>query len=332
MLIIGSVALINQIEPSVVGRVPVDIDIVGTWDELEEVLLGLDEEKDICYPESKDKYIIKKTDVDGRVESIIEWEIAWPNSSAQKLLDLYPEDTFAPPQALYALKMSHRYLKNSPHFLKTMSDIQMMRENFGFEHNIHDHCKEFGLTDFYNLREEETYDYHHPNLNRSKDDFFADDLITYFYDHDSIHEAVAIGDRPAYESFKVPGAEVAVDMDVFFELDEQIRLNAVMEESMVLCLERSLIPFHYEEYDNKTALERQEVMVNYALMKVCTSITSGRFREYAWENYDKASTTLGKMIANGDGPANKFTMGVAFGIVKRLEPTKEDLDVRFSSA
>ena len=24
-----------------------------------------------------------------------------------------------------------------------------------------------------------------------------------------------------------------------------------------------------------------------ALMKVCTSITSGWFREYAWENYDK---------------------------------------------
>lgn len=29
---------------------------------------------------------------------------------------------------LYMLKMSHRYLKDSPHFLKTMQDIHAMRK------------------------------------------------------------------------------------------------------------------------------------------------------------------------------------------------------------
>lgn len=34
----------------------------------------------------------------------------------------------APLVLLYTLKMSHEYLKDSPHFLKTMKDIQTMRK------------------------------------------------------------------------------------------------------------------------------------------------------------------------------------------------------------
>ncbi len=60
---------------------------------------------------------------------------------------------------------------------------------------------------------------------------------------------------------------------------EAVRLAGVLEESYVLALERSQVPFK-----GKLA-PKTSFMI--ALEKVCTSITSGWFREYAWENYNK---------------------------------------------
>jgi hypothetical protein len=53
-----------------------------------------------------------------------------------------------------------------------------------------------------------------------------------------------------------------------------------MEETYVLALERSLIPFPGK-------MQPRDAF-KLALQKVCTSITSGWFREYAWNNYRKA--------------------------------------------
>ena len=50
---------------------------------------------------------------------------------------------------------------------------------------------------------------------------------------------------------------------------------------MVLTIERSLVP-----YPGKKTPEQAYLM---ALEKVCTSITSGWFREFVWENYEIAS-------------------------------------------
>jgi hypothetical protein len=50
---------------------------------------------------------------------------------------------------------------------------------------------------------------------------------------------------------------------------------------MVLAIERSLVP-----HPGKKTPEQAYLM---ALEKVCTSITSGWFREFAWENYEIAS-------------------------------------------
>lgn len=61
----------------------------------------------------------------------------------------------------------------------------------------------------------------------------------------------------------------------FESLPRRVRLNGVLEESYVLALERAIIPHDVDP-------EKAFLM---ALSKVCTSITSGWFREFAWENY-----------------------------------------------
>lgn len=204
--------------------------------------------------------------------AIIEFEIAKPGNSTEVLLDIYSDATHAPLSALYALKMSHRYLKNSPHFSKTMQDIHAFRKA-GYDKIPKE------LLEWSKLRRSETYWYKHPSLNATKEEFFTDD-VKYIYDHDSVHRAVALGPVPAYELYKVPGEEVMCSKELFDGLPLQTRLNGVYEEASVLAIERSLA--HHRGDPNRAFM--------FALEKVCTSITSGWFRRFAWEHfYDVAN-------------------------------------------
>ena len=175
---------------------------------------------------------------------------------------------WATPKMCLAIKLSHRYKKNNPHFRKTMQHIRFLRN------------KDVRLTEYLmeivKLREKETLSYAHPVLDTTKDKFFKDDIYT--YDHDTIHEAVALMDRPAYTFYMKDGSQVMTDKKKFFELPKEIQLAGVYEETCVLALERSQIPNNFKNVSS----EHSFMM---ALEKVCTSITSGWFREYAWENY-----------------------------------------------
>lgn len=177
------------------------------------------------------------------------------------------ECVVAPLSVLMSLKWSHRFLRNSPHFLKTMRTIKNLQS---LKISPHD-------SEWLELRMKETYDYSHPNLNVKKNEFFNSNF-DYVYDHDSIHEAVKLLDRPAYTFYMDGNSEVKCSREAFFSQERTIRLLGVLEETYVLALERSQIPNNFE-IDPR-------VSFNIALEKVCTSITSGWFRDYAWENYD----------------------------------------------
>lgn len=178
------------------------------------------------------------------------------------------------PSVVLALKLSHKYKKDSPHFMKTMQDIIYLKSK-GFKVPK---C----LSEWLKERKRLTYNYKHPKLmNNNKEGFFTGDGVKYVYDHDAIHEAVKILDQPAYRYFQPDGEEVHVDKSEFFKLPEHIQLLAVLEESYVLSLERSIIPF--DLYDDPSKCRRAFAT---ALMKVCTSITSGWFRKYAYDNFN----------------------------------------------
>jgi hypothetical protein len=270
LILLGSHAL-NYYEEY---KIPKDMDLVGNYDEIISFAKSNGTIKS-CYPIADGKKLVIKQE-----EGIIEAEIAWEGSVAEKLVNLIIEDQstiqnngFLIPSldVLYLLKMSHRYLKNSPHFLKTMVDIKRMRKLGAKIRPEH--------VEFFKLREKSTYTYNHPNLNVTKETFFNGDNVNYIYDHDSIHEAVKHLDKPAYNYYKPDAKEVFCDKDLFFSVDEKIRLYGVLEEVYVLALERSQIP-----YGDVVSPKRS---FNIALMKLATSISSGWFREFAWENYDK---------------------------------------------
>lgn len=280
MLIIGShAAIFNKIHN---GEEPRDTDVIGTFSELQSLIKELKKDAlrethaagvglQICAPIDASHWHIR--DHNGWN---YEFEIAWPGSSGELLLKLEGNEEgregFASKEACLALKLSHRFKKDSPHFLKTMRDVQAYK------------AAGIVLTpELENLwlpqREAETYTYNHPKLDVSKGEFFSGDGVRYVYDHDTIHEAVSLFHEPAYKNYMQDGAQVMTDADKFFSCSTDIRLFGVYEEACVLALERSQIPFDFKP-DPRYSFE-------LALMKVCTSITSGWFRWYAWENYDK---------------------------------------------
>lgn len=282
-------------------RAVLDIDLImtfpefNTWSPCSNIALRR--------PISPNKFVVQET-----LGTIWEVEIAWPGSAAEALLaeerglcaggaEL---DICASPPALLALKLSHRYLKNSPHFLKTMRDIQFLRSH-GVELTP-------WLKEWLPWRERETYTYSHPNLMQDKQGFF-NDAVPYKYDHDSLHVAVALGGTPVYTQYATPGQEVHSSRELWELLPHDLKVRAVWEECAVLALERAIIPHNEDE----------NVAFMMALEKVCTSITSGWFREFAWEHYDEV-----KWLHNNRRPtiAERFEYGLRTGIIKPFKVTK----------
>lgn len=240
----------------------------------------------IAYPSERDMFLDCEVVEEKPHKTIFKngglyYEVEWAEPDTNqlmllKLLGLNPDYGFtdAPKEVLYALKMSHRFLKNSPHFLKTMRDIHRMRRYWGMSE-----IPKY-LSVWYDKRLRDTYNYPHPKLNQSKEGFFDvkvfDGKDVYVYDHDSLHEAVKIYEKPAYTYFT--DGEVKVSQKMFEELPYRLKLASVVEESCVLALERAMIPHNTP----------QDRAFSIALEKVCTSIASGWWRDFAWENYLQA--------------------------------------------
>lgn len=299
LLLIGSVAL-NFYLPRKDQKRPNDLDAIATYDVAAGFLrkVGCSQ----MYPINDGKTLF------GRNASLIhEIEIAWPDSTGADLIDLVRKhdeyhtvemDNVVPSiDVLYALKLSHRYLRNSPHFLKTRRDILALRKMGA--------SVPTWLEDWFKLREKATYTYKLPKLDVSKADFFMDQ---YQYDHDSLHEAVAFGDQPAYKSFAEPGNEVKSSKKLWDQTELSTKLLAGLEEASVLALERSLIP-HPGKKTEDEAFE-------FALMKVCTSITSGWFREFCWEHYN---IILDTYKARKKGLLQMLNEGIENGKVRPMD-------------
>lgn len=269
MITIGSKAMKHY---GLLNRECSDWDIIGTVQEFDE----------FCQ-EHKDNIILSEVLTTDKHHLIIkgighvEWEFAWIGSTGEELINICKEynlheNGFVYPCVQLTLKLSHRYRRNFKHFNKTMDDIITLRE----QGTIVPDCLQAWLK----RREDETYTTNRPNLKQSKRDFFNTEGVTYKYDHDSIHGVVARFDVPCYEHFKDDKAEVFCSKTKFEEQSEEIKLGSVVEESLVLALERCLVPFSFNTNPRTAFL--------MALEKVCTSITSGWWREYAYDNYYQA--------------------------------------------
>ena len=154
--------------------------------------------------------------------------------------------------------------------------------SFG-KHITHYHCKElvshFVDNDLYQQRLEMSYaafKQWKPNLNKSVEDFF-DDAVTKIYNHDWLHEVVAYYDKPLYTRLQKDATKAWCNAEMWYNLTHQDRVKCVAEETKVIAIERFLVPSGWTT-NSKLAYMK-------ALEKVCATLCSGWFRDFAIDNF-----------------------------------------------
>lgn len=144
----------------------------------------------------------------------------------------------ASPSYLYTTKVSHAFWDwRGNNWNKHMSDILFFqRKGVEFDREVYDILRPIWKAK--HGRKVET------NLNQSKDAFFKDAVVRK-YDHDSLHDSVAYGERPMYESLLKEGSEVLIDSDKFWALPLEEKFKVIREEVYATALERFVVPSDY---------------------------------------------------------------------------------------
>ena len=122
----------------------------------------------------------------------------------------------------------------------------------------------------------EKYPQGQPRLNQTNEDFF-DDAVAKVYDHDWLHELAAYYDKPLYTRLKHDDSKAWCEKDLWEQLSTEDKQRCVAEEAYVIATERYLVRTNWEFSYRGAYLS--------ALKKICTTLTSGWFRDYAIDSY-----------------------------------------------
>lgn len=179
-------------------------------------------------------------------------------------------DRLATLNELYTIKVSHSYweLKNRS-WNKHMYDIVQLR-NAGAMLDLELHDMLYRVW-------EDTHGRKVVDLTQESDEFFSD-AVRRRYDHDSLHESVAYGERPIYESVLKEGKSVQMDMDKIRAMPFEEQVKLFREEIYVTALERLIIPNNYA-YSPTRAYA-------WALRRTITGLTKGWSSRFMIENYE----------------------------------------------
>lgn len=308
MLLIGSQAMCIGLEKvgKALGRVPTDLDVIARHKDAEDLIsrAGL-----VIVKESPEKVLTKTPD--GRfleIELVYSNQSSWLYSQWADTMAVLDQTEFhgvkmdiAPLEMLYSIKRAHRHSPNKFH--KHVKDYNRLRELLNGKDMFSRITK---------LRYRETVEREKlrtPSLDKSTTDFFNDKVSNRTFVHDQIHEVMAFGERPMFEKIKIDPNKVVCSKEKFFALTAEQRDHCVQEEAYVIALERHIIPMLFESGRIVSSI----CAYKWALMRICTTLCSGWFREYALENYDNL------MLRYNWAYTDKFLRAVESGKIERIQ-------------
>jgi len=192
--------------------------------------------------------------------------------------------TIASPHCLLALKRSHIYWPHNWH--KHIRDYHFLKDKgVQMGYLVEDAC---------NMRLEEKKignpDKTIFSLNVSNEEFFdaSEASLLRSFEHDDIHAATCYYDEPLYRKAKKDATKAMVDRDLFEAMSYDDQCKMVREEAFVIALERRIIPHLMEpQLPGEPLIDKAVIRhgFDYAIMRICTSLTRGWFREFAIENF-----------------------------------------------
>lgn len=187
--------------------------------------------------------------------------------SFQYILDNNQDEHYIDPDFLLTLKMSHAGW--NIFWEKTMFDILFLKSKGAKCNKI-----------LYNSLVKDWIEVHGrqwASLKNKDSQTFFEDAVPRKYVHDDIHDAVAVYERPLFEQLLFEG--VSCSEKGFEQLSFEDKILLVKEEVWVTALERFLIP------SNFTC--GQMIAYMRSLKKLATTMSSGWFKFFILDNYDK---------------------------------------------
>jgi hypothetical protein len=195
-------------------------------------------------------------------------DIFWHDDLAGTQLDI---GGYANLNQMYTIKVSHSYWEIGNTWQKHMMDILNLKRH-GAVLDMELHKLLYPIW-------QEKHGKKKMNLAQAAGDFF-DDAVVRIYDHDSIHDSCAFGDKPLYERILKDGETVDIDPDKMWNgltFEEQVLL--FREEIAATALERWMIPTNYRFSPGRAYAQ--------ALRKTIVSLTKGRSARFIVDNFDQ---------------------------------------------
>ena len=190
------------------------------------------------------------------------------------------------------IEKSNIIFENIPLYVMSLKGLSIIKRshlwrNLSFQKHItHYHkylinIKDFDNNDLELLNEriiltKKEFPQGNPSLMKNKQDFF-DDYVSKIYDHDYLHELISYYDKPIYTKLLRNNELVWCEKDKWDLLSYEDKCKCVAEETFVIAIERFLVPKNWK-YPYKLAYIK-------SLDKVCTTLCSGWFRDFAIDNY-----------------------------------------------
>lgn len=179
------------------------------------------------------------------------------------LWDFYTGE-IAPPEILYALKLSHSFW--DIHWNKTVHDILFFQHrNIELNHEL---CEK--LIKYWTPIHKEK----RVNLNKKTEEFF-NDAVKREISHDDLHDLVKYGDTPWYSKLLKYPDKPLLDKAKFEALSLEEKYQVAREEIIVLAIERFLLAKKIENYT---------AAYSAALKIVVTQLTKGWFPYFIMSN------------------------------------------------
>jgi hypothetical protein len=174
------------------------------------------------------------------------------------------------PVGLSIIKRSHLF-----------RDLSFGKHIAHYHHHLQRYVEQYTDDDRSVLRERialtaKQYPFRYPVLKKTVADFF-DDAVRKVYDHDHLHELVAYGDVPLYRKMQRDEKYAWCEVDMWNTFSHEDKIRCIAEETYVIAIERFMVPKNWI-YSEKAAYCK-------ALEKVCTTLTSGWFRDYGIDHY-----------------------------------------------
>jgi hypothetical protein len=278
MLIVGSQALTKNF--NLPNRKVKDTDIIGTLADFEYL-------KSILNP----KEIRQKDEIIGLIDitpsdlfpeiNTKNVEILVADNSISLKLYLEHDAAFdgikyASPEVLFSLKKSHIHFPIK--FEKHIADYCLLYDHFNGVDSLSSITK-------INFQETEKRrgKLRTPSLNKSTNTFFgqSEKFFKSYFIHDHIHMIMAHYDAPLYEKMQRDPSIAKCEKDMWELFTFEEKCKCVLEEAMVIALERKIIPMIFGGGEFWTATDA----LKWSLMRVCTTLCSGWFRQFATDNY-----------------------------------------------